>query len=152
MELDKLGEEIAKAVVAPLEVLQQRQADQRDRWFVENADGVKEEVRETHKINGVEREISLIGLEVPDKVILSKVTIKLDSDLVMEKPQQSGVRRLVSSLFSGSEKSSEIELETEFEHVEASEGLMALHRRAVNEIKHYCMEVPIEEESEEDNG
>ena len=151
MELKDLGVEIAIAMSEPIEKLHEIRAEQRERWFKTNDKGERVEVYDTYVIGGKERKFSRIGLESPDKFAISKVTVKTGSDMEAEVDEK-GLKKLTCHLHSHSDKTAEVEVTVEFERVEASEGLLALHKRAVREIKEACMELNPEPQEEKTDG
>jgi putative ubiquitin-RnfH superfamily antitoxin RatB of RatAB toxin-antitoxin module len=151
MELKDLGVEIAIAMSEPIEKLHEIRAAQRERWFKTNDKNQRVEVYDTYIIGGKERKFSRIGLESPDKFAISKVTVKTGSDMEAEVDEK-GLKKLTCHLHSHSDKTAEVEVTVEFERVEASEGLLALHKRAVREIKEACMELNPEPQEEKTDG
>ena len=151
MELKDLGVEIAIAMSEPIEKLHEIRAEQRERWFKTNDKGERVEVYDTYVIGGKERKFSRIGLESPDKFAISKVIVKTGSDMEAEVDEK-GLKKLTCHLHSHSDKTAEVEVTVEFERVEASEGLLALHKRAVREIKEACMELSPEPQEEKTDG
>ena len=130
---------MAESLVDQLAAIDQRQEEQRERWFVVGEDGVKREVRQKFEIAGKVIEVPLIGLERPSRLDLKKIKASMDSDLALE--TQGGKRRLFTRMFSGSKEPSKIEIEIELEQSDPSEGIMALHKRAANEIKEHCLHI-----------
>ena len=137
MDLKDIGTQIAQAMHEPIETMHDIRSKQRERWF--KTDGRKKvEQRETYEIEGVEHEFAVIGMESPDKLVLSKVSVSTNSDMQSE-TDSSGLQKLVCSLHSHSDKTADVNIVIEFERIPASEGIMALHKRAVREIKQACM-------------
>ena len=151
MELKELGVEIAVAMSEPIQKLHEIRAEQRERWFQTNDNGEKVEVYDTYVIAGKAHQFSRIGLESPDKFAISKVIVKTGSDMEAEADEK-GLKKLTCHLHSHSEKTAEVEVTVEFQRAEASEGILALHKRAVREIKEACMELNPETQEENTNG
>lgn len=132
MEFDVLAEQMAQALVNQLAVIDQRQAEQRERWF-EEIDGVKVERREKYDIAGNIVELPVIGMECPSRLDLDKTFLKTKNDLVQE--SKAGVFKILVGFFSGAAgKSSPIEFGFTMRRGLPSKGIMALYNRAGNEI------------------
>ena len=138
MDLKDIGTQIAEAMHEPIETMHDIRSKQRERWFKTGENGKKVEQRETYEIEGVEHDFAVIGMESPDKLVLSKVSVSTNSDMQSE-TDSSGLQKLVCSLHSHSDKTADVNIVIEFERIPASEGIMALHKRAVREIKQACM-------------
>ena len=150
MDFHEMSRQLADALVDQLEVIDNRQAEQRQRWFrVEDDKHV--EIREVYSIAGHEKEVPVCGIEKPSRLDIKSIRVKVNGDLSEEK--QNGVMRMVTRLFSGrDDKSSEIEITVELMRGEPSEGLMAIHKRAANEIKDFVntIDLVVEGKQEEE--
>lgn len=147
MEIKELSNLIAESMVESLEVLNDRQAAHRERWFSEDENGVKNEVYETYVVGKNTWQLPRIGLEVPEKLVVSKVKTSVKTDVNLTGHRKKGLRKLVAAMFAGRDETSEIDISVEFKQGKVSEGLMALHQRAVREIKDICT---IEDTEEKD--
>ena len=132
MEFEELAEQMTQALVKQLAVIDQRQAEQRERWF-EEVNGVKVERRETYEIGGQTVELPVIGMECPSRLDLEDTFLKTKNDLVQEK--KDGVFKVLVGFFSGkADKSSPVEFGFTLKRGLPSRGIMALYNRAGNEI------------------
>ena len=142
MDIKDLSKQITEALVDQLEVIDERQSEQRARWFRVEGD-TKVEVKEKYKIGGEEMELPVIGVEKPTRLDIDVGVIKLDSDLSLE--NRGGVMQLIGRMFTGTEKSSKVEIKLKLKQTPPSEGLMALHKRAANEIKEQTLQTDVAE-------
>ena len=141
MDLHEMSEDVANALVDQLAVIDKRQAEQRARWYrVE--DGKHVEIRQVYSVAGHERELSTVGIEKPSRLDIKAIKAEVNSDLSLKKNK--GVLRLLARMFTGSpDKTAEVKITVELEKGEPSEGLMALHKRAANEIKDFVDSIDI---------
>ena len=139
MHLEQLSKEITLAMQAQVQTLHEERAAQRERWFETDDQGRKVEVYETYIVGGQERKFSRIGLESPDKFTISKITVETNSDIKTEEGEK-GLKKLVCNMHGHTDSTSEVKVVVEFERSDASEGMLALHQRAVREIKQACLE------------
>ena len=147
MDFQELSRQIADALVSTLAVIDQRQAEQRSRWF-KCEDDKHIEIRETYTIAGHEVELPICGIERPSRLDIDVIEADLDSDSAIEK--KDGVFRIITRMFSGNRnRGSVVTIRVKLKQAEPSEGLMALHKRAANEIKDITHSItPVTKEAE----
>lgn len=132
MEFDELAEQMTQALVKQLAVVDQRQAEQRERWF-EVVDDIKVERREKYNIAGHVVELPVIGMECPSRMDLDKIYLKTKNDLTQEK--KSGAFRLLVNFFSGkTDETSPVTFGFTLKKTIPSKGILALYNRAGDEI------------------
>ena len=144
-----MSKEIANALVDQLAVIDERQAEQRARWY-RMEDGKHVEIRQVYSVAGHERKLSVVGIEKPSRLDIKTIKADVNSDLSLKKNK--GALRLLARMFTGSpDKTAEVKITVELEKGEPSEGLMALHKRAANEIKDFVDSIDIKvDDSESD--
>lgn len=134
MDFKDLANNIAAALVDQLKVIDERQAEQRSRWFQKDANGVYQQVRERYKIGDEEIDVPVIGMEQPSRLDIEEFEAKVDTDVGFG--HQKGLRKLMVRMFAGAEnKSSEIKVTIKLKRSSPSEGLLAFHKHGANEIK-----------------
>ena len=132
-DIKDIGKHLSEGVVEALKRLDERQGTLRDRWFEEDADGVKQVVTEKHELDGEKYDWKRIGMEVPNRIILKRAKSSIKTDFTMEKDKK-GLWRLVPRCFAGQDETCEYSLEVEFESAPPAKGLLALHQHAGNQI------------------
>lgn len=146
MDLKEFSKELAEALVEQLSVIDERQGEQRSRWFTLES-GVNVEVVETYRVAGKELELPRIGIERPSRLDVKNIKATMNSDLSLE--SKNGFQRLITRVFAGSATTSEIKVEVELERSDPSEGMMALHKNAANRIKHQLQGLDFTQQSED---
>ena len=143
MDLSEVGEQIAESVVNQLARIDERQAEQRERWY-RDEDGKKEEVVQTFTIAGRDYEFPMIGIERPSRLDIKEIEVKLNTDTSLQ--NRKGVCRFIARAFAGSDtRSSEFDVRVKFKQSAPSEGILALHKNAANRIKEMLQQVEVEE-------
>jgi len=137
-QLKDLSKEIAEAIVDQLDAIDERQREQRARWYTKDDNGVLVESRDNYEVAGTELDLPVIGVERPTRMDLDEVKVVADSDTTVDADGNIIVR-----MNANSDKTSNVAIEVKMKKGEVSEGLLALHKRAVNEIKERLMHIPI---------
>lgn len=139
MELKELTEEIAKAILDGHDASREKNKKHQSRWFEEQEDGVKKEIREVYEISGEKIEFAKIAFEDIHSIAIKEVSIELGTPEIEIKRERKGVVKLVLDLFSKKEGEKNLnKITVSTERVEPPPGLIVLQRMAAREVKeHY---------------
>ena len=133
MEFDKLTDDFVEALTSKLDVVNERQIRQRERYFERDDDGTYVEICDNYRIAGQDFDWPRSGMETPTRLAIKRIRSKVNTDAAIEK--RNGLQKLLCKAFGNSaDQSSVIEFDIELTEAPASRGMMALHRNAGNRI------------------
>ncbi len=133
MDIKEAIESLSESMLKPVEELEERRAELRDRWFEVGDDGVLRMRKLRFELNDKIHHVYLLGLERPSGLIVDEVNTELETDLEYDKDD------FVVGMFSGKEETALLKVEIKMKESVVSEGLLALHQYAARQFKEIVM-------------